>query len=219
MRWWPAFHSDAWPGSGPGAIWWFGGKHEATRSTRWSAGTTSPASICRGRCAIAESGSARWKRLSSILRTMLHNILIRISVDRNGSGHPRARPRKLGYQGVTGIAHILLEDRAPTRRRLPTLSRAGSARIAMQSSLIEELSDAGGATLRQARDSSRVGANQVLDDREPAALGCDSRQPRNDDEEYQRVTALQLGKCVKLLADGESPSADQHPGSRRAGGG
>jgi phospholipid/cholesterol/gamma-HCH transport system substrate-binding protein len=63
----------------------------------------------------------------------------------------RSTTATLGYQGVTGIAHILLEDNGddPT----PLAGDDGELpRIAMQSSLIEELSDVGGATLRQARD-------------------------------------------------------------------
>lgn len=90
----------------------------------------------------------------------VRNILIRISV---GSAVPvtRGTTAKLGYQGVTGIAHILLEDSGADQ--VPLRSVDGEpARIAMHSSLIEELSDAGGATLRQARDFL-ANANQMID--------------------------------------------------------
>jgi phospholipid/cholesterol/gamma-HCH transport system substrate-binding protein len=55
------------------------------------------------------------------------NILIRISVDSNVPV-TRATTAKLGYQGVTGIAHILLEDKGKTRRRcaVVTASRRAS---------------------------------------------------------------------------------------------
>jgi phospholipid/cholesterol/gamma-HCH transport system substrate-binding protein len=90
----------------------------------------------------------------------VRNILIRIGV-RSDVPVTRGTTAKLGYQGVTGIAHILLEDPGADRTVLNS-GEGDSPRIAMQSSLIEELSDAGGATLRQARDFL-ASANQVLD--------------------------------------------------------
>ena len=58
---------------------------------------------------------------------------------------------KLGFQGVTGIAHILLEDAGSDET--PVMAGAGErAQIPMQDSLIQELTDVGGDTLRNARE-------------------------------------------------------------------
>ncbi len=141
------------------AIWWFGGKHEATQEytvvTRHNV------------TGLNLQGQVRYRGIRvgkveaiELDRDDLHNILIRIRVDRSVPV-TRGTTAKLGYQGVTGIAHILLEDSGTDATPLDAVE-GSSARIAMQSSLIEELSDAGGATLRQARDFL-VSANQVLD--------------------------------------------------------
>jgi phospholipid/cholesterol/gamma-HCH transport system substrate-binding protein len=102
------------------------------------------------------------------------NILIRISVD---STVPvtRATTAKLGYQGVTGIAHILLEDKGED----PTPLRGDDGeppRIGMQSSLIEELSEVGGGDLASGTGFSgqrEPGSRR----REPPEAGQDPDQP------------------------------------------
>ena len=67
---------------------------------------------------------------------------------------------KLGYQGVTGLAHVLLEDTGKDASPLPPGSE-GLATIQMQDSLVAELSDVGSDTLRNARDFL-ASANQLL---------------------------------------------------------
>ncbi|MBN8449436.1 MAG: MCE family protein [Candidatus Accumulibacter sp.] len=141
------------------AIWWFGGNHDAT--TEYTVVTRNNVT------GLSLQGQVRYRgiRVGKVQSIGLdpkdgQNILIRISVD---STVPvtRATTAKLGYQGVTGIAHILLEDKGED----PTPLRGDDGeppRIGMQSSLIEELSEVGGATLRQARDFL-ASANQVLD--------------------------------------------------------
>jgi len=141
------------------SIWWFGGKHEAT--TDYTVVTRQNVT------GLSLQGQVRYRgiRVGKVQAIELdprdvRNILIRISV---GSAVPvtRGTTAKLGYQGVTGIAHILLEDSGADQ--VPLRSVDGEpARIAMHSSLIEELSDAGGATLRQARDFL-ANANQMID--------------------------------------------------------
>ena len=87
------------------------------------------------------------------------NTLIRIRI-KKGIPVTQGTRAKLGYQGVTGIAHVLLEDGGNNETLLTT--RSGElARIPMQDSLIEELSDVGGEAMRSAKDFL-VSANQVL---------------------------------------------------------
>ncbi len=140
------------------SIWWFGGKHQATRDytvvTRYNV------------TGLSLQGQVRYRgiRVGKVQAIELdpedgQNILIRISVER-AVPVTRGTTARLAYQGVTGIAHILLEDKGddPT----PLHDDGELPRIAMQSSLIEELSEVGGATLREARDLL-ASANQVLD--------------------------------------------------------
>ncbi|HNC51348.1 MAG TPA: MlaD family protein [Accumulibacter sp.] len=140
------------------SIWWFGGRHEAT--TDYTVVTR------RNVTGLSLQGQVRYRgiRVGKVQAIELdpqdaRNILIRISVD---SGVPltRATIARLGYQGVTGIAHVLLEDSGDNPTRLT--GGDDGARIEMKPSLIEELSDTGGDALGQARDFL-VSANHVLD--------------------------------------------------------
>lgn len=141
------------------SIWWFGGRHEATKEY-----TVVTRQNVTG---LSLQGQVRYRgiRVGKVQSIELdpqdvRNILVRINVDR-AVPVTRGTTAKLGYQGITGIAHILLEDSGADST--PLVGGEGeSPRIAMQSSLIEELSDAGTATLRQARDLL-TSANQVLD--------------------------------------------------------
>lgn len=142
------------------AVWWFGGRHEAT---------TDYIVVSRHNVTgLNLQGQVRYRgiRVGKVEAIELdpaevRNILIRVSVDRSVPV-TRSTTARLGYQGVTGIAHILLEDNGKDATPLAG-DDGGLPRITMQSSLIEELSDVGGATLRQARDFLER-ANLVLDD-------------------------------------------------------
>jgi len=87
------------------------------------------------------------------------NTLITISV-RKDIPITSGTVAQLGYQGVTGIAHILLENSGQGGELLAS-DRANPVRITMQDSFVQELSDAGGQTLRQARDLL-AGMNELL---------------------------------------------------------
>lgn len=87
------------------------------------------------------------------------NTLVTISVRRDIPIR-RSTVARLGYQGVTGIAHIQLEDSGRGAEAL-TSDKTDPARIAMQDSFVQELSDAGSETLRQARDLLS-GMNELL---------------------------------------------------------
>lgn len=94
-------------------------------------------------------------------------ILIRISVNEDVP-LTYGTVAKLGYQGLTGIAHVLLEDRDADRRRFDRAE--GLPRIVMQPSLMQELSDGAGATLRQAQ-MLLANLNELLSPENKARVG------------------------------------------------
>ncbi|WP_313952444.1 MlaD family protein [Accumulibacter sp.] len=140
------------------SAWWFGGQHELTREY-----TVVTRQNVTG---LSLQGQVRYRgiRVGKVEAIELdpedlRNILIRISVN-DSVPVTHGTTAKMGYQGVTGIAHVLLEengvDPAPLRG-----DNGAASRIRMQPSLIEELSDAGGATLREAKEFL-VNANKLL---------------------------------------------------------
>ncbi|SBT10008.1 Mammalian cell entry related domain protein [Candidatus Accumulibacter aalborgensis] len=153
-----------------GAIWWFGGKHEPTK--------VYTVETLQNVTGLSLQGQVRYRgirvgRVESIALDPhdVSKILIGITVD-DAVPVTRGTTAKLGYQGVTGIAHILLEDSGADATPLKGGGEGdGEApRIAMQSSLIEQLSDAGAATLRQARDFL-TNVNQLLNTENRQHLG------------------------------------------------
>ena len=140
------------------SIMWFGGKREVLKDylvvTKQNVTGLSPQADVRYR------GIGVGMVLSIRLDPNdVRNILIRISV-RDSVPVTRGTTAKIGFQGITGIAHILLEE---TGRDTTPLEGDEDElpRLAMQQSLIEELSEVGGDTLRNARDFL-ASANQVL---------------------------------------------------------
>ncbi len=63
---------------------------------------------------------------------------------------------RLGYQGVTGIAHILLEESGESKTAL-----AAEGKIPMRESQLQEITDSGGDALREARQLLMT-ANQFM---------------------------------------------------------
>ena len=140
------------------ALWWFGGKREPT--DEYQVLTTKNVTGLNLQAQVRYRG-VRVGRVDAIDLDArdVRNTLIRIHI-RKGLPVTRGTTAKLGYQGVTGIAHVLLEDSG--KDASPLTSSAGElARIPMQDSLIQELSDVGSETLRHARDLL-VSVNQVL---------------------------------------------------------
>jgi phospholipid/cholesterol/gamma-HCH transport system substrate-binding protein len=140
------------------ALWWFGGKQEASSEylvlTQKNVTGLTPQAQVRYR-------GVRVGRVEAIDLDP-HDVsttLIRIGIKKS-IPITRGTTAKLGYQGVTGIAHVLLEDSGKDAALL-TAADGGLPRIVMQDSLIQELSDAGGDTLRNARDLL-ASANQLL---------------------------------------------------------
>lgn len=141
------------------SIWWFGGKREATSDylvvTRQNVGGLSPQGQVRYR-------GIKVGRVQSIDLDPkdLRNILIRINVN-DSVPLTQGTIAKIGYQGVTGIAHVQLEETGRDETPLAKGSGAELPRIAMQQSLIEELSQVGGEALHHARDVL-LNAREVL---------------------------------------------------------
>lgn len=181
------------------SIWWFGGRHEATKEY-----TVVTRQNVTG---LSLQGQVRYRgiRVGKVQSIELdpqdvRNILVRINVDR-AVPVTQGTTAKLGYQGITGIAHILLEDSGADST--PLVGGEGeSPRIAMQSSLIEELSDVGGATLRQARDFLER-ANLVLDDDNrrhlAAILGNLEATTRSTNEAALQLRKLLSDENLRLL--------------------
>lgn len=133
--------------AGVAAVWWFGGKREATVDYLVVTRQNVTGLNLQGQ---VRYHGVRVGRVESIRINPedTDEILIRISVSEEVP-LTQGTTAKLGYQGLTGIAHVLLEDRDDDRRRFDR--SAGLPRIPMQPSLMQELSDGAGATLRQAQ--------------------------------------------------------------------
>lgn len=140
------------------ALWWFGGQRENSNSyvvetRRNVTGLNAQAQVrYRG----IQVGKVQSIRLDP---GDVRKTLIAVTV-RSDIPITHGTIARLGYQGVTGIAHVLLEDDGKDQRPL-TVSGAGQARITMQDSLVQELADVGGDTLRQARELM-IGVNEIL---------------------------------------------------------
>jgi phospholipid/cholesterol/gamma-HCH transport system substrate-binding protein len=140
------------------SIWWFGGKREVSNDfvvvTKQNVTGLSP----QGQVRYRGIGVGKVQSINLDPKDV-RNILIRIRVN-DTVPVTRGTTAKIGFQGITGIAHILLEETG--RDATPLQSDDDEPpRIAMQQSLIEELSEVGGDTLRNARDFL-ASANQVL---------------------------------------------------------
>jgi phospholipid/cholesterol/gamma-HCH transport system substrate-binding protein len=88
------------------------------------------------------------------------NVLIRISTD-DAAPISRSTFATLGFQGVTGLAFIQLDDSGESKDALVTTDSA-VARIPMRPSLLSKLSDQGTTILIQVEETSRR-INQLLD--------------------------------------------------------
>jgi phospholipid/cholesterol/gamma-HCH transport system substrate-binding protein len=197
------------------SIWWFGGQREATQDfivvARQNVTGLSPQAQVRYRG--IGVGKVQSIRLDP---DDIRNILIRIRVD---SEVPvtRGTTARLGYQGVTGIAHVLLEESG--RDPAPLADGSGKPpRIAMQASLIEELSDVGGETMRQARDFLAA-ANELLKpenrariSRTLASLEAATARAEQVLAGVERVLSpANLERVERLLANAEAASAQALP--------
>lgn len=90
------------------------------------------------------------------------NVLIRIAVDSKAPVSPTSTFGMLGYQGVTGIAHIQLDDVTEPMAALPQ-GPSGIPRLLMKSSPLSVLADQGMTILSKVDEATRR-INQLLGD-------------------------------------------------------
>lgn len=132
------------------SLYWFGGKKEATReyivvATENVTGLNPQAQVrYRG----IRVGKVTDIRLDS---KDVRNILVTIWIDRDVPV-TKGTVAKLAYQGLTGLAHVLLEETGTDLTPLAEGPHGEPARIAMMPSLFQELSDSGTELLEEARD-------------------------------------------------------------------
>jgi phospholipid/cholesterol/gamma-HCH transport system substrate-binding protein len=91
------------------------------------------------------------------------NVLIRIAVDSNAPVSSTGTYGMLGYQGVTGIAHIQLDDLSPALSAALPIGDSGVQRLRMKSSPLSVLADQG-MTILSKVDEATKRINQLLGD-------------------------------------------------------
>ena len=131
------------------ALWWFGGKSEDTKL--YQVITTKSVTGLNPQAQVRYRG-VRVGRVEAIefdpidVRNTLISIRIRADIPVTEGTFA-----KLGYQGVTGMAHLQLDETGsdPTPR---VGSDGGLPRIPMRDSVLQELSATGTETLRGVRD-------------------------------------------------------------------
>lgn len=174
------------------AVWWFGGKREATRDylvvTRQNVSGLNLQGQVRYR-------GMRVGRVESIEidSADVRDILVRISVPERVP-LTRGTVAKLGYQGVTGIAHVELEDRGTDPRPLPPGGEL--PRIPMQSSFLQDFADTGAATVRQAQ-TLLASLNEILNAENKVRIG----KTLGNIESGSATLAETLVQTRTLLAD------------------
>ena len=140
------------------ALWWFGGKRELTNAyvvvtEKNVSGLNLQAQVRYRGVRVGKVESIELDP-SDVSRTLIGISVVKTIPVTHGT------TAKLGFQGVTGIAHVLLEESGKDATPLAT-GTGEASRIPMQNSLIEELSETGGQTLRSARELLDS-ANQLL---------------------------------------------------------
>lgn len=174
------------------AVWWFGGKREAAVDYLVVARQNVSGLSLQGQ---VRYRGIRVGRVESIQldRKDPRNILIRISIAEDVPV-TKGTTAKLGYQGLTGIAHVLLEDSGENTEPLARGSEL--PKITMQPSLIQELSESGGATLKQAQQLL-TSANELLSPDNRERIG---RTLANVENSTAGLAAT-LAEARALLAD------------------
>lgn len=132
------------------AVYWFGGKREVTREltivTLDNVNGLNPQAGVRYRG--IRVGKVMGIRLDA---EDIRNILIDVQID---AAVPitRGTTAKLAYQGVTGLAHILLEEEGSDATMLTEGANGEPPRIQMSPSLLDELGDNVPDMMREARE-------------------------------------------------------------------
>ncbi|QEL65315.1 phospholipid/cholesterol/gamma-HCH ABC transporter substrate-binding protein [Oryzomicrobium terrae] len=142
------------------AFWWFGNKQEQTRDyvveTRANVTGLNPQGQVRYR-------GIRVGRVQGIDLDRHDPALIHIRIRiRDDVPLTRGTTAKLGYQGITGIAYVQLEESGSDPTPLVSTEKAPAV-IAMKPSLVDELADSGADVLRQVRQLV-TNLNKLTDD-------------------------------------------------------
>jgi phospholipid/cholesterol/gamma-HCH transport system substrate-binding protein len=115
------------------------------------------------------------------------NVLIRLSID-SQTPVTSATFAALGFQGVTGLAFVQLDDSGDAKQRLEPSPTGAPTRIPMRQGLMSRLSEQGSSILLQLEESSRR-LNQLL-------------APENQQKLIGAVDQLgQAASSLKLLAN------------------
>lgn len=88
------------------------------------------------------------------------NVLVTIALD-DAAPVTRSTYASLGFQGVTGLAFVQLDDSGESRVALEALTDGAPSRIPMRASLLSKLSDQGVAILTRVEETS-MRVNQLL---------------------------------------------------------
>jgi phospholipid/cholesterol/gamma-HCH transport system substrate-binding protein len=123
------------------------------------------------------------------------NVLVRLSVDSNAPV-TKATYATLGFQGVTGLAYVQLEEDGPPTEPLVT-SSSQPARIPLRPSLLSSLSDQGTKLLMEVEDSSKLLRQLLSENNQKTLMGA-----------VQSVgdSAAELGKMsqrMQVIADAQ----------------
>ena len=193
------------------ALYWLGGGRQATREyvvvTKQNIGGLNPQAQVRYR-------GIRVGKVSDIRLDPedISNILISIEV-KDDVPLTKGTIARLNYQGVTGLAHILLLETGKDKE--PLLPVDGEPpQIHMMPSLFDELGESGAATLRQARQVM-ANLNALLDEHNRQQIasvlgnlqGASGALPQT----LENLNAT-LGQVRKLLADNNLQKVSQATG-------
>lgn len=132
------------------ALFWLGGTHESMRDyvvvTKQNVGGLNPQSQVRYRG--IRVGKVTDIRLDPLDRS---NILIGISISEDVPLTTNT-VAKLGYQGITGLSHILLEEDEEGNAEPLGVEQGKLPRITMMPSMFETLGETGSSTLLRANE-------------------------------------------------------------------
>ena len=143
------------------AIYWFGERQEKT--LQYLVVSTQNVSGLNPQAQVRYRGIRVGKVLEiSLDEQNIKDILVRIEVDRKVP-ITKGTVAKIGQQGVTGIAHILLEETGDEMKFLLPDSAGNLPRIAMVPSLLDEVGESGTEVLQQAK-LFFTKANTLFDD-------------------------------------------------------
>lgn len=142
------------------SVWFSGGSVDRTRYVLVSEGSVSglnPQATVRYRgVSVGKVHDIRFDPDDS------RYILIQIDVDRHVL-LPEGVYAQLGYQGLTGLAHVQLHNDSDQKSGQPEIARGRPARIPMRSSALDKITDSGQSLITNANEAI-VRLNHLLGD-------------------------------------------------------